>query len=98
MTLQINREINMANAKVYLGNLSKSASEDKLNAHFSQYGEIAEVLLPLDRKSNEIKGYGFIIFAKEASAQKALEQDGQTIFGQAISVQIATEKTRGKKK
>ena len=88
----------MANTKIYLGNLSKTVNQDKLSEHFTQYGEINEVLLPLDRKSKEIKGYAFVTFELEASAQAALELDGQDVFGQTITVQIATEKSRGKKK
>ncbi|MBI1194415.1 MAG: RNA-binding protein [Gammaproteobacteria bacterium] len=92
----------MANNKIYLGNLSKSVTpaqaEAQLREHFSQYGEINEVLLPVDRAGGEIKGYGFISFAEESSAQSALAHDGQTLFGEAVTVQIATEKKRGKKK
>jgi len=92
----------MANNKIYLGNLGKSVNpaqaEAQLKEDFSQYGEITEVLLPVDDASGQIKGYGFISFADEASAQNALAQDGQTVFGEAIAVQFATEKKRGKKK
>jgi len=92
----------MANNKIYLGNLDKSATQDQLKANleacFSRYGEITEVLLPIDVASGKIKGYGFISFAEESSAQNALAQDGEATFGEAITVQIATEKKRGKKK
>lgn len=92
----------MANNKIYLGNLSKSVTPDQLKSqlieNFSQYGEINEVLLPVDSDNGQIKGYGFIGFSDEDSAQSALDQDGETTFGEAITVQIATEKKRGKKK
>lgn len=87
----------MANTKIYLGNLSKTINEDTLSERFAQFGEISEVLLPLDRKSKEVKGYAFITFKLEASAQAALALDGENVFGQTISVQIAIEKARGKK-
>ncbi len=87
----------MANTKIYLGNL-RSVTAEQLKAHFAQYGEIVDVILPTDRETNAIKGYGFINFAEEASAQSALVEDGSTAFGGTMSVQIATEKKRGKKK
>ncbi len=87
----------MSKTKIYLGNLSQSVTQDTLKQHFSEYGEIKEVLLPQDRKTKQIKGYAFIIFDQESSAEKALTQDGQVVFGQEIIVQIATEKSRAKK-
>ena len=87
----------MANTKIYLGNLTAVTAE-QLKAHFSQYGEIVDIILPTDRDTKAIKGYGFINFADEASAQSALVEDGSTAFGATLSVQIATEKKRGKKK
>lgn len=92
----------MATNKIYLGNLSKSLTpaqaETQPKERFSRYGDINEVLLPVDGVSGVIKGYSFISFAEEASAQSALAEDGQTMFGDAVTVQIATEKNRGKKK
>jgi len=88
----------MANTKIYIGNLNKSVTSEMLQTHFSQYGEINEVLLPVDRKNNAVKGYAFISFNQAESATNALTQDGETVFDQDICVQIATTKERGKKK
>ena len=97
-----NTESFMPNNKIYLGNLNKSAIpaelEAQLRENFSQYGEIVEVLLPVDSATGQVKCYGFISFTDEASAQSALAQDGGAAFGEPITVQIATEKNRGKKK
>ncbi|MCF6217398.1 MAG: RNA-binding protein [Gammaproteobacteria bacterium] len=87
----------MSKTKIYLGNLSQSVTQETLKQHFSEFGEIKEVLLPQDRKTKQIKGYAFIIFSQESSAEQALAQDGQSVFGQEIIVQIATEKSRVKK-
>jgi len=82
----------MPNNKIYLGNLNKAATEQSLRQHFEQYGEIAEVALPLDRKTKEPKGYGFITFALETAAQNALEHNQQSFLNKEIIVQLATEK------
>lgn len=86
----------MPNNKIYLSNLNKTVTDTLLKEHFAEYGEITEVLLPLDRKSQEIKGYAFITFALETSAENALQQNGKPFLNKEITVQIATEKRRKK--
>jgi len=86
----------MPNNKIYLGNLNKVVTESLLRDHFTEYGEISEISLPLDNKNQEPKGYAFITFSCENEAQKALEQDGKEFIDREITVQIATEKRRKK--
>ncbi len=88
----------MTQSKIYLGNLDKKVTPELLKETFSQYGEVAEVALPMDVMTAQIKGYAFITFTQEDAAQKALEKDGTSLEGQAISVQIAIEKERGTKR
>ena len=84
----------MSNNKIYLCNLNKTVTENLLQDHFSGYGEITAISLPLDPKSQAPKGYAFITFDQEGAAEKALEQDGRSFLDQDITVQIATEKRR----
>ncbi len=86
----------MPNNKIYLGNLDKEVTDILLKAHFSEYGEITDINLPLDKKSKAPKGYAFITFSQKAAAEKALEQDGQPLLEQKITVQTATEKRQKK--
>ncbi len=82
----------MPDNKIYVSNLNKTVTESQLVKRFSDYGDIAGVHLPRDKQSNELKGYGFITFADEDSAQQALDEDGQTFLEKTITVQIAVEK------
>ncbi len=82
----------MPNNKIYLKNLDKAVTEESLNAHFSVCGEISEISLPMDKKSQSPKGYAFITFVKPSAAQSALEQDGKLFLEQTITVQLASEK------
>jgi len=82
----------MSNKKIYLGNLSKATTETQIKDHFSGYGDIKEISLPLDKKTQAAKGYAFITFSQETDVEKALEQDGKELSGQNITVQIATER------
>lgn len=86
----------MPKNKIYLANLNKTVTDTLLKDHFSKYGDITEIHLPIDNKSQAPKGYGFITFAQETSAEKALELDGTAFLENEITVQFATEK-RAKK-
>ena len=86
----------MPNNKIYLKNLAKEVSEELLKAHFSKCGEITEINLPIEKKSQLTKGYAFITFAKEDSAENALQQEGKQFLEKAITVQIAIEKRQKK--
>lgn len=76
--------------KLYVGNLPFSATGDSLKALFATYGEIEEAIVISDRFSGRSKGFGFITFKDEASAQKAIEElNGKDIEGRKIVVNVA---------
>lgn len=79
----------MQNNKLFVGSLPWSISSDKLQELFSQYGEITEAIVITDRDTGRSKGFGFITFAQEADAKKALEMDGKEIEGRTIVVNVA---------
>lgn len=82
----------MSNNKIYLNNLDKAVTSDLLKEYFSEYGDITEISLPVDKASKAPKGYAFISFSEEASATKALDKNGQLFLENEITVQIATER------
>ena len=80
--------------KLYVGNLPFSVDEAQLRALFEPYGEISELALIMDRDTGRPKGFGFITFANQAAAEKALEQNGKDLGGRAMRVNVATDKPR----
>lgn len=80
--------------KLYVGNLPFSVDESQLRGVFSQYGEISELALIMDRDTGRPKGFGFVTFANQQAAEKALEQNGKDLGGRPLRVNIATEKPR----
>ena len=59
-------------AKLYVGNLSKSTTQDELNALFTQAGEVSAAEVIKDRKSGESKGFAFITMSTQSEADKAI--------------------------
>ncbi|MDP4011195.1 MAG: RNA-binding protein [Candidatus Roizmanbacteria bacterium] len=78
------------NNKIFVGNLSWELRDDKLREVFSQFGEITDAVVIIDRRTNRSKGFGFVTFATPEAAQAAIEaMDGQDVDGRNIVVNIA---------
>lgn len=75
--------------KLFVGSLPWAVNNDSLRELFAQYGEIVDAVVITDRMSGRSKGFGFVTFASEESAQKALEMDGREIEGRKIVVNVA---------
>jgi len=75
--------------KIFVGSLPWSINNDSLKALFAKYGEITEAVTIVDRDTGRSKGFGFVTFAKEEDAQKALEMGGKEVEGRAIVVNMA---------
>jgi RNA recognition motif-containing protein len=75
--------------KIFVGSLPWSINNDSLKELFAQYGEVTEAVVIMDRETNKSKGFGFVTFANQESAQKALEMSGKEVDGRTIVVNIA---------
>ncbi|MFH1767087.1 MAG: RNA-binding protein [Patescibacteria group bacterium] len=79
--------------KLFVGNLSWSVDDAALEALFAPYGEITSARVVTDRESGRSRGFGFVEFANEEDAKKALEAlDQSEVDGRAINVSIARPK------
>jgi RNA recognition motif-containing protein len=76
--------------KLYVGNLPYSVTNDDLKSLFSEFGEVADARVITDRHSGRSKGFGFVEFANEDDAQKAIDQlNNKDFMGMTINVSIA---------
>lgn len=75
--------------KLFVGSLPWAINNDSLRELFAQYGEVTEAVVITDRDSGRSKGFGFVTFSNEESAQKALEMDGKELEGRKIVVNVA---------
>ncbi|MFA5953698.1 MAG: RNA-binding protein [Candidatus Pacearchaeota archaeon] len=80
--------------KIYVGNLPFRYGFKDLTSLFEKFGEIQEALVVADRFNGRSKGFGFITFAKDESAQKAIkEMNGKDAEGRPLQVREATPKS-----
>ncbi|MFP4193965.1 MAG: RNA recognition motif domain-containing protein [Desulfobacterales bacterium] len=75
---------------IYIGNLPRSITEDKLESLFAAFGEIESVKLIRDRFSNRPKGFGFIEMPSNSEADQAIKAlNGNRFEGNDIKVKPA---------
>ncbi|CAL9188098.1 unnamed protein product [Musa hybrid cultivar] len=82
-------------SKLFVGGLSSYTTEDSLSEAFSQFGQVIEAKIIMDKVSKRSKGFGFVTFASEDEAQKALaEMDRKVLNGRVIFIEHAKVKLR----
>lgn len=78
--------------KIYVGNFSAAVSEKTLKNYFEQFGQVTGVKIIYDIKTNESRGFGFIIFGEVESAQAACSADGHYLCGSVLECRPAISK------
>ncbi len=79
--------------KLFVGGISWNTSEEALREAFAQFGEVQEATIVADRQTGRSRGFGFVVFADDANADRAREQmDGTTLDGRTIKVDEARER------
>lgn len=77
-------------SRIYIGNLPFSIGFQELKELFSQFGEIVESTVVVNRYSGRSKGFGFVTFSSADSAQKAIsEMNEKDVQGRKITVKPA---------
>jgi RNA-binding protein 8A len=73
---------------LFVRNLHDEVQEEDLHDKFSEFGEIKNLQLPLDRRTGFVKGYALIEFGKRNEAQAAIADLNRTRF---MDKEIAVE-------
>ncbi|KAK7048174.1 ATP-dependent DNA helicase PIF1 [Favolaschia claudopus] len=81
--------------ELYVAGLSKFTTKEDLEKLFKPYGSLKGVRMALD-KDNHSKGFAFVEFEDEKSAQAALEANNQELKKRRIAVTLADSR-RSKK-
>ena len=76
--------------KLYVGGISYGTSEDTLKNHFAQAGAVESASIIMDKMTGRSKGFGFVQFANDADADKAISMfNGQELEGRKLTVNEA---------
>jgi cold-inducible RNA-binding protein len=76
--------------KLYVGNLSYSATEEELKDLFAQAGEVSSVTLIKDRDTGRSRGFAFVEMSSQVEAENAISMfNGYTMDNRQLTVNIA---------
>jgi len=82
------------NKKIFVGGLPNTITEDDVRSYFENYGKVNEVQLIKDRETGKLRGFAFITFDDEDSADKCLQRRAHEICKKMCEVKRA--QTRAK--
>ena len=75
--------------KVFVGGLPSSITEDKLRNYFETYGRVNEIELLRDRETSRLRGFAFVTFDDEDSADKCIQRRSHEICNKICEVKRA---------
>jgi len=79
--------------KIFVGNLSYSATESSIRSLFEAYGTVDRVNLVTDRDTGQARGFGFVEMSRDSDADRAIaELNGKEVDGRALNVNEARPK------
>lgn len=76
--------------KLFVGSLAWATTDDSLKAHFETAGAVESARVITDRESGRSRGFGFVEFASDGDAKKAIETlNDSELNGRNITVNEA---------
>jgi cold-inducible RNA-binding protein len=82
--------------KLYVGNLTYSATDADLQRLFSPHGQIQSAQIVMDRESGRSKGFGFVEMGSDEEARNAIAAlNGKDEGGRALTVNEAKPREPG---
>lgn len=82
--------------KIYVGNLSYSATEEEVRQWFEPHGAVESAMLATDRATGQSRGFAFVEMTNDGEADAAMAAlNGAEVGGRALVVNEARPKTSG---
>ncbi|KAL2332606.1 hypothetical protein Fmac_013819 [Flemingia macrophylla] len=86
----------MSSSKLFVGGLSYGVDDQSLKDAFASFGDVVEARVITDRDTGRSRGFGFVNFSSDESANSALSaMDGQDLNGRNIRVSFANDRPSG---
>lgn len=79
--------------RLFVGGLPYETTDSQLAEFFSQIGEVSQATVIIDKYTGQGKGFGFVEFANDEDADKAIKElSGKELGGRKIVVNEARPK------
>src|ERR1700722_2374356 len=82
-------------AKIYVGNLPFTATEDELRTLFAAHGTVESVALPVGRGPGRPRGFGFVEMSHSDASRAIQNLNGADMGGRPLRVNEAQDRPRG---
>ncbi|CAG8908881.1 unnamed protein product [Penicillium egyptiacum] len=83
-------------SKIYVGNLSWSTNDESLRQAFSEFGQIVDSIVMVDRETGRSRGFGFVTYSSAEEAEAAITAlNEQELDGRRIRVNLANARPSG---
>lgn len=73
--------VELKTRKIFVGGVAPSTTEAAFRSYFSQFGKVEDAVLMIDKETGRPRGFGFITFDTEESAERACEKKIHEIDG-----------------
>ncbi|HXO66155.1 MAG TPA: RNA-binding protein [Steroidobacteraceae bacterium] len=83
-------------AKIYVGNLPFTTTDEELRTLFSQHGTVESVSLPTDRETGRPRGFAFVEMSQADAARAIQSLNGKDLGGRPLRVNEAEDKPRAR--
>lgn len=91
--------MNIDKKKLFVGNLSFSVTEQRLQEIFEQAGTVTSVAIPTDRDTGRKRGFAFVEMDTQAAAEQAVKiLNGTDLDGRQIAVNPSQPPDRSRKR
>ncbi|CAG5114304.1 Oidioi.mRNA.OKI2018_I69.chr2.g8364.t1.cds [Oikopleura dioica] len=67
--------------KMFVGGVLPATTDDEIKAYFEQFGEVEEIIRPVNKESNENKPFCFVLFKRDGVLSKCTKQRFHEING-----------------
>jgi len=78
--------------KVFVGGLSLDTTKEEFQAYFSKFGKVTESMIMLDRDSGRPRGFGFVTFDDEDTADKVVVSGSHSLRNKPVECKKAVPK------
>ena len=80
---------------LYVGGLDERVDRGVLHAAFVPFGEITDVMIPLETTTGEHRGFGFVTFEQADDAADAIDNMADAeLFGRVLKVNVSKPQQR----
>ncbi|BFZ57969.1 hypothetical protein PYCC9005_005026 [Savitreella phatthalungensis] len=79
-------------AKMFVGGVPSDCDEDAFKDFFTQFGNVIDATLMIDKDTGRPRGFGFITFERDDAVERCMQVRDLAIHGKVIEVKRATPK------